>query len=138
MRLGGLYATTRAMKEDHVSLTSAPFDPPGSATIEDFVRLDIRIGRIVAAAPLEGALRPAYRLRIDFGEAGERQSSARISEHYPEPEALLGRLVVAVVNLPPRRVAGYRSDVLVLGSMAGETVLLLGAEEEAVPGQRIA
>jgi tRNA-binding protein len=115
-----------------------PFEPPGSATIDDFARLDIRIGRIVAAAPLEGALRPAYRLRLDFGAAGERQSSARITDHYPDPDALVGRLVVAVVNLPPRRVAGYRSDVLVLGSMAGEAVLLLGADEAAEPGQRIA
>jgi tRNA-binding protein len=138
MRLGGLYATTRAMKETALSATPAPFEPVGSATIEDFDRLDIRIGRIVAAATLEGALRPAYRLRIDFGAAGERQSSARITDHYPDPESLLGRLVVAVVNLPPRRVAGYRSEVLVLGSMDGETVLLLGAEDVAVPGQRIA
>jgi tRNA-binding protein len=126
------------MKEDHVSATQAPFEPPGSATIEDFDRLDIRVGRIVAAAPLAGAVRPAYRLRIDFGAAGERQSSARITDRYPDPQALVGRLVIAVVNLPPRHVAGYRSDVLVLGSVAGETVLLLGAEDEAEPGQRIA
>lgn len=121
-----------------MSAIPSPFEPPGSATIDDFARLDIRVGRIVAAAPLEGAHRPAYRLRIDFGPAGERQSSARITEQYPDPGALVGRLVVAVVNLPPRRVAGYRSDVLVLGSMAGETVLLLGAETVAEPGQRIA
>lgn len=121
-----------------MSATPTPFEPAGSATIEDFERLDIRVGRIVAAAPLEGALKPAYRLRIDFGAAGERQSSARITDHYPDPGVLVGRLVVAVVNLPPRRVAGYRSDVLVLGSMDGETVLLLGAEDAAAPGQRIA
>lgn len=118
--------------------TPPPLEPPGSAGVEDLSRLDIRVGRIVSAMPLEGAHRPAYRLRLDVGSAGERQSSARITERYPDPGTLVGRLAIAVVNLPPRRVAGFRSDVLVLGAMAGETVLLLGTEADAMPGQRIA
>jgi tRNA-binding protein len=110
----------------------------GSAGLDDLERLDLRVGRIIAAAPLEGAERPAYRLRIDFGDGRDRQSSARITVLYPDPDALVGRLVIAVVNLPPRRVAGYRSDVLVLGALGGDDrVLLLGVDAGAFPGQRV-
>jgi tRNA-binding protein len=115
-----------------------PFQPPGSADVEDFARLDIRVGRVVEAAPLAGAHSPAYRLRLDFGPAGERQSSARITDRYPDPAALVGRLVIAVVNLAPRRIAGFRSDVLVLGAMDGKEVVLLGVDRGAEPGMRIA
>ena len=80
--------------------------------MEDFERLDLRVGRIVSAAPLEGARRPAYRLEIDFGPGGHRGSSAQLTRTYPDPSALVGRLVVAVVNFPPRRVADFRSEVL--------------------------
>jgi tRNA-binding protein len=112
--------------------------PPGSATIEDFERLDIRIGRVLEAAPLEGARAPAYRLRIDLGAAGERQSSAQLVERYPDPSELVGRLVVTVVNLPPRRVAGFRSEVLVLGALTGSGgVPLLSVDTGASPGQRV-
>jgi tRNA-binding protein len=115
-----------------------PLLAPGSATIEDFTRLDLRVGRIVAAELLAGARRPAYQLRLDFGPAGERQSSAQLTASYPDPSQLVGRLVVAVVNLPPRRVAGFRSEVLVLGAMAPNgRVLLLGVDEGAEPGQRV-
>ncbi len=111
---------------------------PGSATIEDFDRLDIRVGRIVEAAPLEGARRPAYRLLIDFGVAGARQSSAQLVATYPDPALLVGRLVVAVVNFPPRRVAGFRSDVLVLGALPADgRIPLLSVDEGASPGDRI-
>lgn len=114
------------------------FLAPGSATIDDLDRLDIRVGRITEAAPLEGAARPAYRLRIDFGRAGQRQSSAQLTQSYDDPEALVGRLVVAVVNLPPRRVAGFLSEVLVLGALAPRgRVPLLSVDEGAEPGQRV-
>ena len=114
------------------------FLEPGSATIEDFERLDLRVGRVLTAEPLEGARRPAYALRVDFGPGGVKQSSARLTGSYPEPLALVGRLVIAVVNLPPRRVAGYRSEVLVLGALADDgRIPLLGVDPGAQPGQRI-
>ena len=115
-----------------------PFLEPGSATIEDFDRLDLRVGRIVSAAPLEGARRPAYRLELDFGHGGRRQSSAQLTTSYPDPSVLVGRLMVAVVNFPPRRVAGLRSEVLVLGALAPDgRIPLLSVDQGAEPGQRI-
>jgi tRNA-binding protein len=114
------------------------FAAPGSATRDDVARLDIRVGRVVAAAHADGARQPAHRLWIDFGAAGQRQSSARITTCYPDPAALVGRLVVAIVNLAPIRVAGFRSDVLVLGAVGGDDVRLLSVEAGAEPGQRIA
>jgi len=115
-----------------------PFLEPGSASVEDFGRLDLRVGRVVSAAPFEGARKPAHRLEIDFGPGGLRQSSAQLTVSYPDPSVLVGRLVVAAVNLPARRVAGFRSDVLVLGALApGGRVPLLGVDDGAEPGQRI-
>ena len=117
---------------------ASPFLEPGSATVEDFRRLDLRVGRIVSAAPLAAARQPAYRLEIDFGPAGRRSSSAQLTQTYPDPKLLHGRLVVAVVNLPARRVAGFRSEVLVLGALApGGEVPLLSLDERAQPGQRV-
>ena len=79
-------------------------------SIEDFNRVDMRIGRIVAAEPFPEARKPSYRLRVDFGpDLGVRASSAQLSRTYPEPALLVGRLVVAVVNFPPRRIAGFAS-----------------------------
>jgi tRNA-binding protein len=122
----------------HQPGTTPPLAPPGSATIDDFERLDLRIARVVAAEPLEGARRPAYRLRLDFGAAGERGSSAQLTRSYPDPAALVGRLVVAVVNFPPRRVAGFRSEALVLGALGPDgEVPLLGVDAGAIPGQRV-
>jgi tRNA-binding protein len=116
----------------------SPFLQPGSATIEDFERLDLRVGRIVSASPLEGARKPAYRLELDFGPGGRKQSSAQLTRTYPEPSQLVGRLVVAVVNFPPRRVAGFRSEVLVLGALAPDgQISLLSVDPRAEPGQRI-
>ena len=126
------------MPTDQPPATST-FLEPGSATVEDFQRLDLRVARVISARPLEGARQPAYRLELDLGPGGRRQSSAQLTRTYPDPSALVGRLVVAVVNLPPRRVAGFRSDVLVLGALTGDgRVPLLTADEGAAPGQRIA
>jgi tRNA-binding protein len=117
---------------------AAPFLEPGSATPEDFERLDLRVGRVLSAAPLEGARKPAYRLEIDFGPGGTKMSSAQLTRTYPDPDRLVGRLVVAVLNFPPRRVAGFRSDVLVLGALApGGHIPLLSVDEGAAPGQRV-
>ena len=94
---------------------------------EDFQHVEMRVGRIVEARPFPEARKPSYRLRIDFGpELGERVSAAQLTVTYPDPEALVGRQVVAVVNFPPRRIAGFKSEVLVLGAMGdrGEVHLL--------------
>lgn len=104
---------------------------------EDFSRVDIRVARIIAAEPLPKARKPAYKLRLDLGPLGEKQSSAQITDHYT-PDDLLGRLVVAVVNFPPRKIAGFRSEALVLGVDGhGPGVVLLQPERDAPLGSRV-
>jgi tRNA-binding protein len=111
-------------------------------SFDDFLKVDMRVGQIVEALPFPEARKPSYRLRIDFGpEIGERVSSAQLAVTYPDPAILVGRQVVAVVNFPPRRIAGLDSQVLVLGGMgeggdAGE-VWLLEPNPGAPPGTRI-
>ena len=118
--------------------TVRPFMPAGSATVADFERLDIRVGRIVAASPLPRARIPAYRLTIDFGPGGTRRSSAQLPATYPDPAALLGRLVVAVVNFAPRLVAGFSSEVLVLGALPEDgSIPLLSVDPGARPGDPV-
>ena len=93
---------------------------------EDFARVDIRVGRITRAEPFPEARKPAIRLWVDFGEGiGVKRSSAQITRHY-RPEDLPGRMVVAVVNFPPRQIGPVMSEVLVLGvpDAEGEVVLL--------------
>jgi len=100
---------------------------------EDFGKVDIRVGRITRAEPFPEARKPAYRLWVDFGpEIGEKKSSAQITANYAA-EDLPGRMVVAVVNFPPRQIGPMRSEVLVLGvpDEAGEVVLL--TPEKDVP-----
>ena len=94
------------------------------ATIEDFHRLDLRIGRIVEVRDLPDARKPSYRLTIDFGPLGTRQSVAAAKTDYA-PEQLLDRQVVCVFNLPPRRVAGISSEVLVLAATQEDGTLRL-------------
>lgn len=111
----------------------AQSNQPAEITIDDFQRVDIRVGRILSAQPLDGARKPAYKLTIDFGrELGIKQSSAQITAHYT-PEDLVGRLVLAVVNLPPRRIAGFRSEVLTLGIPDGHGNVVLIAPTKDVP-----
>ena len=93
-------------------------------TFEEFQRIRVHAGTIVEATPNPKARVPAYVLRIDFGPLGTRTSSAQITRNYT-PEDLVGRQVVAVVNFPPKRVAGVRSEVLVLGTVSEEEGVVL-------------
>ena len=93
-------------------------------TFEEFQRIRIHAGTIVEAAPNPRARVPAYVLRIDFGDLGMRTSSAQITRNYA-PEDLIGRQIVAVVNFPPKRVAGVRSEVLVLGTVSDDEGVVL-------------
>ena len=122
----------------HEPQEQRPLRPPGSATWADFERLDLRVGRVVEAHPFPEARKPAYRLTIDFGHGGLKRSSAQLPDTYPDPTALVGRLVVAVVNFPPRRIAGYESEVLVLGALPADgRIPLLGVDEGASPGDPV-
>ena len=99
----------------------------------------MRVGRILDARPFPEARKPSYRLRIDFGhDLGERVSSAQLTVIYPDPSVLIGRQIVAVVNFPPRRIAGFKSEVLVLGAMGDDgEVHLLQPEPGCADGLRI-
>ncbi|MDQ2961457.1 MAG: tRNA-binding protein [Candidatus Dormibacteraeota bacterium] len=98
----------------------------------------MRVGRVVACEPFPEARRPAYRMTVDFGDLGVRRSSARLTDHYAAT-ALVGTLVVAVVNLPPRQVGPVRSEVLVLGvyERGGHAVRLLRPDGDCLPGDRV-
>src|SRR2546422_10230876 len=111
----------------------------GMITWDDFAKVDIRVGRIIEAADFPAARKPAYRLRIDFGNAlGVKTSSAQITKYYDKAE-LVGMLVLAVVNFPPRQIANFFSDVLTLGVMLGDGDIVLVHPEREVPlGSRIA
>ncbi|HEY7942720.1 MAG TPA: tRNA-binding protein [Candidatus Limnocylindrales bacterium] len=119
--------------------TTRPLLPPGSATWGDFERLDLRVGRIVAAEPFPEARRPAYRLTVDLGPGGLRRSSAQLPGTYTDPAALVGRLVVVVANFAPKRIAGFSSEVLVLGALPADgRIPLLSVDEGAAPGDPVA
>ena len=108
------------------------------ATFEDFQKIDMRVGRVVGVDEFPEARNPAWKLEIDFGsEVGIKRSSAQIT-HYSR-EQLEGRLVVGVVNFPPRRIAGFESEVLVLGALDdAKGVVLLRPDEDVELGDRIA
>ena len=105
---------------------------------EDFLKVDIRVGRVQRVEPFSKARRPAYKLWIDFGpELGVRKTSAQVTKHYA-PEDLPGRLVLAVVNFPPKQVADFMSEVLLLGAMPDhDTVVLIHPEREVPLGTRM-
>lgn len=108
------------------------------AEYSDFTKLDIRIGTVVEASDFPEARIPAIKLQIDFGEElGVKASSAQITKRY-RPEQLIGKQVTAVVNFPPRRVAGFKSEVLVLGGVPEEgDVVLLGLDQSVPNGTKI-
>jgi tRNA-binding protein len=105
---------------------------------EEFSKVDIRVGRIVAAADFPKARKPSYQLQIDFGELGVKTSSAQLTKHYARAD-LVGKLVLAVVNFPPRQIANFFSEVLTLGVVQGEAdIVLVQPDREVAPGARIA
>jgi tRNA-binding protein len=103
---------------------------------EEFERVDMRVGRIVEVEEFPEARRPAWKLCVDFGgEVGVRRSSAQVT-NYPR-EALVGRLVIGVVNFPPKQIGPVRSECLVLGTYTKDRVLLLSPEPDAALGDRV-
>ncbi len=107
------------------------------ATIEDFSKLDIRVGTIIQAKNFEKAKNPAYQLQIDFGESiGIKKSSAQITDLYKAGD-LVGMQVLAVVNFPPRQIADFMSEVLVLGTYSDGGVVLIKPDKEVQNGDKL-
>lgn len=107
------------------------------ATFEDFMKLDIRVGTIIKAENFEKAKRPAYKLQVDFGEEiGIKKTSAQITNHYTTDD-LIGKQVLAVVNFPPKQVADFMSEVLVLGTYSDGGVILITPDIKAKNGDKL-
>lgn len=121
-------------------LTDEPGSPAAAQTdFATFREVDIRIGTIIEAAPLDGARKPAWRLVIDFGPGvGLKKSSAQVTEHY-SPDALIGKQAAAVVNFPPRQIGKFMSEVLTLGFPDADNSIVLFSPDFPVPnGARLA
>lgn len=104
---------------------------------DDFEKIDIRVGTIVNALPFEKAKNPAYQLTIDFGELGTKRSSAQITKLYSQTD-LIGKQIIAVVNFPPKQIANFFSECLVLGVVGSEKeIILLQPERSTLNGLKI-
>lgn len=106
------------------------------ANIDDFLKLDIRVGTIVEVKDFEKAKKPAYQLKIDFGSLGIKKSSAQITALYSK-EDLIGKQILAVVNFPPRQIADFLSEVLVLGTYSEDGVVLVVPEQKVKNGDKL-
>ena len=106
------------------------------AEFDDFQKLDIRVGTIISAKNFEKARKPAYQLEIDFGDLGIKRSSAQITELY-SLEELPGKQVLAVVNFPPRQIANFFSEVLVLGTYSEDGVVLIKPDKPVKNGDKL-
>ena len=105
----------------------------GEITFDYFMKLDIRVGRVIHAEPYPEARKPAIKMQVDFGgELGVKKSSAQVTAHY-SPESLIGRQVMAVVNFPPRQIGKFMSEVLVLGLPDENDDIVLIAPDRDVP-----
>lgn len=107
-------------------------------SFDDFLKVDIRAGRVIRAEPFPEARKPAMKLWIDFGpEIGEKKTSAQITAHY-DPDGLMGKMVMAVVNFPPRQIGPFMSEVLTLGvSDVDGGVVLVTPDHDVAPGERM-
>lgn len=112
--------------------------PPATLGFDDFLKVDVRVGTVLSATPNPAARKPAYVLEVDFGPAlGRRTASAQLTERYTAGE-LVGRQVAAVINFPPKRIAGVKSEVLVLGFPDAEgQVVLVGVDHPVPDGGRL-
>ena len=107
------------------------------ASFDDFLKLDIRVGTIVSAKNFEKARKPAYQLEVDMGqELGIKRSSAQITDHY-RPEELVGKQILAVVNFPPRQIANFFSEILVLGTYSEGGVVLIRPDKPVKNGDKL-
>jgi len=104
---------------------------------KDFAKIEMRVGTIIKAEKFPEANKPAYKLEIDFGEFGSKKSSAQITALY-DLKDLVGRKIVAVVNFPPKQIANFMSECLVLGAVDEDKISLLGVDKAATNGLRIA
>ena len=107
------------------------------ASFDDFIKLDIRVGTIMTAVEFKKARKPAYQITVDFGpEIGVKKSSAQITDKYT-PQELVGKQVLAVVNFPPRQIADFMSEVLVLGTYSQGGVVLITPERAVQNGDKL-
>ncbi len=106
-------------------------------TLDDFAKIDMRVGTIIDASINKGARKPAYKLKIDLGTLGIKNSSAQITDLY-EPKDLIGKQVIVVVNFNPIRVSQVKSEVRILGALTDEGCILLTVDNKTQNGSKIA